>query len=104
MKLSKEAQAKMNEMQDLENKYGLVVFRAGLSHMIDTGVRNLDDKSVGVLIEQIVKKGEADKANGVISIMTPEFQCEIIRCAAELARFSIWTLLAYIKKHVVINM
>ena len=35
--------------------------------------------------------------------MTPQFQCEILRCAAELAQFSPWTLFGYIKKYVVVE-
>lgn len=90
----------MKEIRNIENKYGLVLFRMGLSHLVDVGHRNLTDENVRESVEQIMAQGEEDKANGKISVMTPEFQCEIVRCAAELARFSIWTLLAYIKKYV----
>ena len=48
----------------------------------------------------IIAKGEEDEANGVVSVMTPEFQCEILRCSAELGKFSIVELFAYIKKYV----
>lgn len=51
----------------------------------------------------IIAQGETDKANGIVPIMTPEFQCEILRCAAELAKFNIWDLFIYIKKHVTIS-
>lgn len=90
----------MKEIRNIENKYGLVLFRMGLSHLVDVGHRNLTDENVEESVEQIMAQGEEDKASGKISVMTPEFQCEIVRCAAELARFSIWTLLAYIKKNV----
>jgi hypothetical protein len=49
-------------------------------------------------------KGEEDQANGIVTVMTAEFQCEIIRCAAELANFNIWELFAYIKNHVAISL
>lgn len=90
----------MKEIRNIENKYGLVLFRMGLSHLVDVGHRNLTDEHVRESVEQIMAQGEEDKASGKISVMTPEFQCEIVWCAAELARFSIWTLLAYIKKYV----
>ena len=32
-----------------------------------------------------------------------EFQCDVLRCAAELTAFSICTLFAYIKKYVVVD-
>ena len=103
MKLSKEAQEKMKEIQALENKYGLIVFRAGLAHLVDVGLNNFDDDSVEEGIRQILKQGEVDKSNGVMPIMTPAFQCEILRCTADLAKFSPWTLFCYIKKHVVVD-
>jgi hypothetical protein len=102
--MSKETKEKMQEIQNIENKYGLILFRAGLTHLVDTGVCNLDDNSVEEGIKQIIAQGELDKANGVKSFITPEFQCEILRCSAELAKFTIWTLFCYIKKHVVVQL
>ena len=93
----------MKAIRTLEDKYGLVLFRMGLSHLVDVGHRNLTDENVGESMKQIIAQGEEDKANGAGSIMTPEFQCGIVRCAAELAGFSIWTLFAYIKKYVAVS-
>lgn len=93
----------MKEIRNIENKYGLVLFRMGLSHLVDVGHRNLTDENVRESVEQIMAQGEEYAANGKIPVMTPEFQCEIVRCAAELARFSIWTLFAYIKKYVEVS-
>lgn len=93
----------LKEIRNIENKYGLVLFRMGLSHLVDVGHRNLTDENVEESVQQIMTQGEKDKANGKIPVMTPEFQCEILRCAAELAQFSIWTLFAYIKKHVEVS-
>jgi hypothetical protein len=90
----------MKKICDIENKYGLILFRMGLSHLVDVGHRHLDDAFVAESIEQIIAKGEADKAKGVVPVMTPEFQCDIVHCAAELAQFSICNLFAYIKKYV----
>ncbi len=90
----------IKEIRNIESRYGLVLFRMGLSHLVDVGHRNLDDASVKEGVEQIMAQEKANAVEGKISVMTPEFQCEILRCAAELARFSIWTLFAYIKKYV----
>ena len=95
------AKNKLEEIINIENKYGLILFRMRLSHLVDVGHRNFGDAEVAECVKQIMAQGEVEKANGAISVMTPEFQCEIVRCAAELSRFSIWTLFAYIKKHVV---
>jgi hypothetical protein len=94
---------KMKEIRNIEDKYGLALFRMGLTHLADIGFRHLTDENVEESIRQIIAEGEANKANGVVTIMTPEFQCEIVRCAAELTNFSIWDLFAYIKKYVHIS-
>lgn len=94
---------KIKEISNVENKYGLVLFRMGLTHLVDVGIRNLNDDNVEESIKRIIAQGEEDKDNGIVPIMTPEFQCEILRCAAELAKFSIWDLFMYIKKHVAIS-
>lgn len=94
---------RMKEIAGVENKYGSVLFRMGLTQLVDVGVRHLTNDNVEASIRQIIAEGEINKANGVVTIMTPEFQCEIVRCAAELARFSIWDLFAYIKKYVLIS-
>lgn len=101
--MTNEAKEQIKEIRNIENKYGLFPFRMALSHLVDVGHSNLTEENVEDGIKQIMSQGEEDKANGKISIMTPEFQCDILRCAAELAGFSIWTLFAYIKKHVVVS-
>ena len=93
----------MQAITNIDNKYGSILFRMGLVQLFDVGHRNFDDDDVEETIMQIMTQGEIDKANGKKSIMSPEFQCEIVRCAAELSRFSPWTLFTYVKKHLVIN-
>ena len=93
----------IKKIRAVEDQYGLVLFRMGLTHLADVGVRNLDEEAVEECIQQIMEKVKADSARGVISVMTPEFQCSIVRCAADLAKFSIWDLFAYIKKYVAIG-
>jgi hypothetical protein len=95
--------SKKQEISAIENKYGPTLFRMGLSHLADVGIRHLTDENVNEAVKQIAANDEADKANGVVSIMTAEFQCEIVRCAAELATFSVWELFAYIKNHVTVS-
>lgn len=94
---------KTNEIRAIEDNYGLMLFRMGLSHLVDVGIRHFDDANVEESIKQIEAKGEENKANGIMPVMTPEFQIEIVRCAAELSKFSVWELFAYIKKHVVVS-
>jgi hypothetical protein len=94
---------KQKEISDIENKYGDALFRMGLAHMVDVGIRHLTDENVEECFKQITANDEAVRANGAVPIMTAEFQCEIVRCAAELAKFSVWKLFTYIKNHVAIS-
>ena len=82
----------MEEIRNIENKYGLMLFGMGLIQLVDIGHSNITDDYVAESVTQIMGQGKT-------SIMTPEFQCEIIRCARELAKFTPMTLFAYIKKH-----
>ena len=91
------------EIRNLEDKYGLIPFRMGLTHLVDVGHRNLTDEDVEEAFRQIIAEGESDNENGIKTFLTPEFKCELVRCAAELAKFSIWDLFAYIKDHVTIG-
>jgi hypothetical protein len=101
--ISKEAQEKMAEIRAIEEKYGYMPFRMGLTHLMDTGINNLDDDSVEEVIRQIIAQGESDKANGIGAFISPELKCRILRCSGELTKFGVMTLFAYIKEHVVIG-
>jgi len=95
--------SKTQEISDIENKYGLALFRMGLTHLADVGIRHLTDEKVNEAIIQITANDKADKAKGIIPVMTAEFQIEIVRCAASLAKFDVWELFSYIKNHVAIS-
>ena len=92
---------KMAQIRAVEDKYGLILFRMGLTHLIDVGARHLTEENVAETVKQIETEGKEDEVKGIKRIMTVEFQCDIVRCAAELAAFSIWDLIRYIKKYVV---
>jgi hypothetical protein len=93
----------LKAIKDLENKYGLALFGMALTHMVDVGVRHLTDDDVEASIKHITAEHEKIKANGGHPIMSIDFQSGIIRCAAALAKFQIWDLFLYIKKHVHIS-
>ena len=103
MPMSNYIQENMRAITNIENKYGPILFGMGLTHLVDMGHRNFDDDAVEESMGQILAQGERDRARGKTSVMSPGFQCEIVRCAAELSKFSPWTLFAYIKKHLIIN-
>jgi hypothetical protein len=88
------------KIQAIENKYGLPLFGMSLTHLIDVGVRHLSDDNIAAAIAQIEQESAVEPEPGKIQVMTPAFQCAIVRCAGELATFPIWDLLAYVKHHV----
>jgi len=93
---------KTQEIRAIENKYGAPIFKMSLAYMVNVGIRHLTDENVKEAIKQITANDEAERAGGVGFRITGEFQCEIVRCAAELSKFSVWDLFAYIKNHVFI--
>lgn len=104
MIMGKELTGDMKEIKALEDKYGVMLFGMGLTHLVDAGFRSLgDEDEVERGVKEIMVRGVIDRENGVTPVMSPEFQCEILCCAAELAKFTPWTLFAYIKKHVHIS-
>jgi phosphoserine aminotransferase len=101
--MREETKENMRKIRNIEDEYGLLVFRGGLTQLVDVGVRNLNEKSVEEDVKKIMTQGKLDEANGKASFIAPEIQCEILRCAAELSKFSIWTLFRYIKEYVVVD-
>jgi len=59
---------KMKDISAIENKYGLVLFRMGLTHLVDVGVRHLTDEYIEASVNQIIADGETNKANGIIDL------------------------------------
>jgi len=101
--MREETKESTQKIRNIEDEYGLLVFRGGLTQLVDMGVRNLNEKSVEEYVKKILAQGKLDEANGKSSIISPEVQCEILRCAAKLSKFSIWTLFRYIKEYVVVD-
>ncbi len=91
------------KIKEVEDKYGLLLFRMGLTHLMDVGIRHLTKEIIISCYEQINKEEEELIANGKHPIMTAEFQIQIIDCAYDLAQFSPWDLLFYVKKDVEIG-
>lgn len=83
---------KTNEIQAIENKYGMMLFRMAFTHLMDVGRRHMSDPEL--VAESCKTIRETTKPN---SIMTADFQCSIMECAAELTQFSIDDLLRYVK-------
>ena len=80
------------EIEQIKRKYNEMVFRMGLQHLVECGAKLLSDKKV---VEEECKRIMSNTPKN--SIMTPEFTCDILRCAAELAKIDPLDLFRYIK-------
>jgi hypothetical protein len=92
----------LRDIRALEDKYGLALIRMSLSHLMDVGIKHLTDLDIEETEKFIQAYDVMERTNGVLPVMSVDFQCQIIRCAAELAQFSPLTLFMYIKKYIVI--
>jgi len=72
----------------------------GITHLIDVGKRHFTDENVSGWIALIKEQAIKDKEKGAYRLMNADFECEIVRCAAELSKLGIWDLLRYLTKYV----
>ena len=86
----KEAAKKLDEMR----RSNEMIFRMAISHLMDVGIRHLTDENVEYTCAEIMKQDDSQ------SFMTNEFQCEIVRTVAEIAKIEHTLVLAYIAKNV----
>ena len=71
-----------------------LMFRLAVSHLMDVGIRHLTDENVEYTCKEIMKQDDSK------AFMTNEFQCEIVRTAAKLAKFDHTYVLAYITENI----
>lgn len=81
-------------LNGIVGKYGEFLFRLGISHMIDAGIRNLTDESIKHTCEELMKQDDSKM------FMTNEFQCDIVKCAGEIAKIDHIHVLVYISKNI----
>ena len=86
----KEVSKKLDNMRSKNE----VLFRMAISHLMDVGIRNLTDKNVKYTCKKIMEQDDSK------SFVTNDFQCEIVKTAAELAKFDHVYVLTYISKNI----
>lgn len=69
-----------------------VMFRMAISHLMDVGIRNLDEESIELTCKAINKEDDRK------SFMTNNFKCDLVRMAGELAKLDHIHLLVYIQR------
>lgn len=86
-----ESKKKIDKIRD---DYRELAFRAGISHLMDVGIRHLDKDSVEETCKMIMQEDDTYK------IISNDFQCDIVRVAGELAQVPHIDLLVYIQREV----
>lgn len=81
-------------IQSIRNKYGEIMFRMAISHLMDVGIRHLTEESVNETCDEIMQQDDSK------AFMTNEFQCNIVRAAYELTQVPHTDLLVYIQREV----
>lgn len=82
------------KIETIRNRYGEFVFRGGISHLMDVGIRHLTKENVENTCKEIMQSDDTKR------FMTNEFQCELVKAAYELAQISHIDLLVYIQREV----
>ena len=86
-----ESKKKIEKVRDW---YGEFVFRGGISHLMDVGIRHLTKENVEKTCKEIMASDDTGR------FMTNEFECEIVKAAYELAQIPHIDLLVYIQREV----
>ena len=71
-----------------------VLFRMGISHLMDVGIRHLDEENIKRTCEEIQEEDDSK------AFMTNDFKCGLIKVAGELAKVDHIHLLVYIQREV----
>jgi len=82
------------KLKKIQEKYGEDIFRLAITHLIYVGIEHFSKMDIDALCE----KARRDTPDN--SIMTGEFQADILRCAHEVCKYSVDDLLRYVKTDV----
>ena len=80
---------------DKIRRYDEMMFRMAISHLIDVGIRNLDEENIKRTCDAIQKEDDSK------AFMTNDYKCDLVRMAGELAKIHHIHLLVYIQREVV---
>ena len=69
-----------------------IIFRCAIFHLIDVGTRFLTDECVENTCAEIMKQDDSH------SMMTNEFQCDIVRVAGKIAKYDAAHIIKFASK------
>ena len=81
-------------LDNLRARKDETVFRMAISHLMDVGLRHLDEASCKHTYEELMKRDDSR------AFMTNDFMCEIVWTAHELSKVPHIDLLVYIQRYV----
>ena len=86
--------AESKRMIDKIRHYDEMMFRMAISHLMDVGIRHLDEENIKKTCEEIQKEDDSR------SLMTNNYKCDLVRMTGELAKIDHIHLLVYIQREV----
>ena len=72
-----------------------MMFRMAISHLMDVGMRHLDEENIEETCKAIQKEDDRK------SFMTNNYKCDLLRMAGEIAKINHIHLLVYIQREIV---
>jgi hypothetical protein len=99
---------KYEKIEVINRKYGVPTVRMALTYLFSKGTEyvsqiDLEEARKEIEEDERIRKEEREKSGALgVSIMTVDYQLELIKCAQELSAISLWDLLAYVKDEVAI--
>ena len=82
------------KIEEIRNGVGEELFRMAISHLMDVGIRHLDEEGVEMACNAINKEDDTH------FFMTNKFKCSIVKTAGELAKIDHLHFLNYVSKEV----
>lgn len=74
--------------------YDEMMFRMAISHLMDVGIRHLDEENIKRTCEEIQKEDDSK------SFMTNNYKCDLVKMAGEIAKINHIYLLIYIQREI----
>lgn len=79
---------------DKIRSYDEMMFRMAISHLIDVGIRHLDEENIKYTCDEIQKEDDSK------SFMTNDYKCDLVRMSGELAKINHIHLLVYTQREI----
>ena len=86
--------AESKKTLDKIRSYDEMMFRMAISHLMDVGIRHLDEENVKRTCEAIHKEDDSK------AFMTNDYKCDLVKMAGEIAKIDHINLLVYIQREV----